>query len=62
MKAFGRNLLAILAMTFALSHASFARFGPPDPAPEIDPAMAVGALALLGGSIMVIRGRIKAKK
>jgi hypothetical protein len=64
MKAFARNLLAALAVTFALSHASFAQQGPPPTpaAPEIDPAMAVAALALLGGSVAVIRGRIKAKK
>jgi hypothetical protein len=29
-------------------------------APEIDPAMGTSALALLGGAIMVLRGRRKA--
>jgi hypothetical protein len=29
----------------------------PDPVPEIDPAMGAGALALLGGALMVIRSR-----
>jgi hypothetical protein len=29
----------------------------PTPVPEIDPAMGVGALALVGGSLMVIRSR-----
>ena len=64
MKAFARNLLAALAVTFVLSHALFAGAPLPLPpaAPEIDPAMAMGALALLGGSIVVIRGRIKAKR
>lgn len=27
------------------------------PAPEIDPSAAVGAIALLGGGVLVIRGR-----
>jgi len=31
----------------------------PAPAPEIDPASAVGALALLSGAVLVIRGRKK---
>jgi hypothetical protein len=31
----------------------------PDPVPEIDPAMGAGALALLGGAVMVIRGRVR---
>jgi hypothetical protein len=29
----------------------------PDPVPEIDPAMGAGALALVGGGLMVIRSR-----
>lgn len=28
-----------------------------DPAPEIDPSSAVNGLALIGGALMVIRGR-----
>jgi hypothetical protein len=50
-----RTLLAVLAVTLIATHASFAAV-----APEIDPAMGTGALALLGGAIMVIRGRKKA--
>jgi hypothetical protein len=56
-----RNLLAVLAVVLIATHTAYAAF--PDPggggAPEIDPAMGTGALALLGGAIMVIRGRIK---
>jgi hypothetical protein len=50
-----RNLLAVLAVTVFATHVSFAGL----PAPEIDPGMGIGALALLGGAIMVIRGRAK---
>jgi hypothetical protein len=56
-----RNLLAVLAVVMIATHTAFAGF--PDPgggnAPEIDPAMGTGALALLSGAILVIRGRIK---
>jgi hypothetical protein len=50
-----RNLLAVMAVTLIVAHAAFAA-----PVPEIDPAMGTGALALLGGAILVIRGRRKA--
>ena len=47
--------LAVLAVTLAAASASYgASFFQ---VPEIDPAMGTGALALLGGAIMVIRGR-----
>ena len=56
-----RNLIAVLAVVMIASHTAFAGF--PDPggggAPEIDPAMGTAALALLGGTILVIRGRAK---
>jgi hypothetical protein len=52
-----RTLLAVLAVTLIATHASFAV---PTGVPEIDPAMGTGALALLGGAILVIRGRKKA--
>jgi hypothetical protein len=55
-----RNLLAVLAVVMIASHTAFAGLGAPGGnAPEIDPAMGTGALALLGGAILVIRGRIK---
>jgi hypothetical protein len=57
MKNSARSLLAVLAVTLIANHAAFA-FA----VPEIDPAMGVGALALLGGSIMVIRGRFRVQK
>jgi hypothetical protein len=60
MKNFFRSLLAILVVTLISTHSLFASY--PVPVPEIDPAMGTGALALLGGTIMVIRGRAKAKK
>jgi hypothetical protein len=50
-----RTLLAVLAVTLFATHASFGAG-----VPEIDPAMGTGALALLGGVILVIRGRKKA--
>ena len=53
-----RTLLAVLAVTLIAVHASFAT--PAVGTPEIDPAMGTGALALLGGAILVIRGRRKA--
>jgi len=53
MKPFLRTALAVIAVTLAVSSVSFAA----NTVPEIDPAMGTGALALLGGAIMVIRGR-----
>jgi hypothetical protein len=55
MKTF-RTLLAVVAVTLIATHTSFG--GPTTP--EIDPGLGVGALAFLGGAIMVIRGRRKA--
>jgi hypothetical protein len=54
MKNSARYLLALLAVTVISTHAAFA-----SPVPEIDPAMGAGALALLGGAVMVIRGRVR---
>jgi uncharacterized protein (TIGR03382 family) len=69
MKNFTRNILAVLVVTFIASHTSFAAPIPCPAAfphcsavPEIDAAMGTGALALLGGAVMVIRGRVRAKK
>jgi hypothetical protein len=45
------SLLAVLVIS---THAAFALS-----VPEIDPAMGAGALALIGGVIMVIRGRAR---
>ena len=56
-----RSILAALLLAFIATHPAFA--GLPDPGggnvPEIDPQMGMGALAFLGGVIMVIRGRAK---
>jgi len=56
-----RSILAVLLVTLIATHSSFA--GLPDPGgggvPEIDPAMGTGAIAFLGGIILVIRGRTK---
>ena len=49
-----RTLLAVLTVTLIATHASFAV---PVPVPEIDPGMGAGALALISGAILVIRGR-----
>ena len=54
MKNSARYLLALLAVTVISTHAAFA-----GTVPEIDPAMGAGALALLGGAVMVIRGRVR---
>ena len=53
-----RTVLAVVAVTMIASHALFATSVPTTP--EIDPGMALGALAFLGGAIVVIRGRLKA--
>ena len=56
-----RQLLAVLVITLIATHTAYA--GIPDGggggAPEIDPAMGMGALAFIGGAILVIRGRIR---
>ncbi len=56
-----RSILAVLLVTIIATHPTFA--GLPDPGggnvPEIDPAMGMGAIAFLGGVILVIRGRAK---
>lgn len=56
-----RSILAVLLVTFIAAHPAFA--GLPDPGggnvPEIDPQMGMGAIAFLGGVVLVIRGRIK---
>jgi hypothetical protein len=49
-----RTLLAVLTVTLLATHASFAV---PTPAPEIDPSMSLAPLMLLGGAILLIRGR-----
>ena len=60
-----RSFLAVLAVTLVVSHVASAT--PPCAAavckieaPEIDPSLGMGALALLSGAILVIRGRKKA--
>lgn len=59
MKSIVRSFLAVLAVTLIASHASFAKADVT--VPEVDPAMAAGALAFISGGIMVIRGRGKKK-
>lgn len=57
MKRIVRNLSALLVVTLVATHHAFAV----PTTPEVDPAMGTGALALLAGAIMVIRGRARAK-
>jgi hypothetical protein len=45
-------LLIVLIAAHTQAHAAYTVS-----APEIDPAMATGGLALLGGMILVVRGR-----
>jgi hypothetical protein len=57
-----RQFLAVVVITLIATHTAFA--GIPDGgggggAPEIDPATGMGALAFIGGAILVIRGRIR---
>ena len=56
MKIFMRSMLSVLLVTLVSYHSAHARI---DAVPEIDPAMGMGALALLGAGVMVIRGRRK---
>jgi len=71
MKMFMRSTLAVLLVTLASAATGHADPGcgpireflhfpcskKPVDAPEMNPEMAAGALALLGGAVMVIRGR-----
>jgi len=70
MKMFTRNVFAVLFLTLlsvAVGHSQDKNGGPCGfgtghacvDAPEINPAMGAGALALIGGVVMVIRGRRK---
>jgi len=64
MKTILRTSLAVLAVTFLASasgHAAPHHHHPYFSTPEIDPSMASGALALVGGAIVVIRGRRRNK-
>jgi hypothetical protein len=54
MKNSARYLLALLAVTVISTRAAFGFT-----VPEIDPAMGTGALALIAGAIMVMRGRAR---
>jgi hypothetical protein len=54
MKSFIRSSAAVLVVSFIAFHTAQAKF-----VPEIDPGMGAGALALIGGAILVIRGRRK---
>jgi hypothetical protein len=60
MKVF-RQFLAVVVIILIASHTAFAGIpnGGGGGAPEIDPAMGMGALAFLGGAILVIRGRVR---
>lgn len=53
-----RNSLAVLTVllaTYSDAHAAY--FTGVSPTPEIDPSVAAGGLALLGGAILLVRGR-----
>lgn len=52
-----RKLLAVLFVMAGASGVVMA--GGTVPVPEINPAVAVGALTLLGGSVLVLRARLK---
>ena len=61
-----RIALVISAFAFLAVQPSFAKQhpkpnpNPPKVVPEIDPSLASGAMALVGGSLMILRrGRIK---
>jgi len=42
---------------YGTGHSCTAHSGSPSQTPEIDPSMAVGALVVIGGAIVAIRGR-----
>ena len=54
MKSFTKSTIAVAMIMLATASTSFAAT-----VPEIDPSMGAGALALLGGAVMVLRGRRK---
>ena len=56
MKSFTKISIALAMITLAATSTCFAAI---NPVPEIDPSMGAGALALLGGAVMVLRGRRK---
>ena len=51
------DIFSLVVLLLLASSAAYAR--PAAPAPEIDPSMAVGAFALLAGSIAVLRARLR---
>jgi hypothetical protein len=54
---FTRTTLAVLWVVLLATAAAHAKCDSCVPAPEIDPAMGLGALALIGGAAAAIRGR-----
>ena len=55
-----KKLFALLFAIASSAGVAMAGVGFPAPGvPEINPATAIGALTLLGGSILVIRARLK---
>lgn len=52
-----KQIIGIFALTIAVSGVALAHASPPPSAPEINPGMAGNALAILGGALLVIRGR-----
>ena len=54
-----KRLLGLAYMIVGSAGVAMAGSPPVPGVPEIDPATATGALALLGGSILVIRARLK---
>ncbi|HZL50943.1 MAG TPA: hypothetical protein VFC37_08350 [Terracidiphilus sp.] len=49
--------IAVIALCFSVR--AFAGPAGGGPAPEINPADGISALALLGGAVMIFRGRLK---
>ncbi len=52
------RFLGIALLSIGMSTVGFA-LDLPDVAPELDPGSAVSALALLSGSVLVLRARVK---
>jgi branched-subunit amino acid transport protein AzlD len=50
---------AVVVGLLILGTGTAAMAGGGHPVPEIDPAMAVSAMALIGGAVLIIRGRRK---
>jgi hypothetical protein len=57
---FSMLALALMFGTSLTAHANDHGFNPPS-APEVDPSLAISGLALLGGTLTVLRSKLRSK-